>query len=131
MKTINFYARHDEFSIAGGFETEEDRDNYIKLSMSNNHSWRVCDEEEAHSCEIYHNHYTDQLIERYGISIQGVGDFNYRIVTDYTPEKVSTWGFWKEGRQPKTECGFKWFKEFDSVDEAKAYVEDYEKRMVG
>lgn len=59
MNKINYYARHEQLSVAAGFETEEQRDQYIKLSISNRHPWIACTMEEAHICECYHNHYLD------------------------------------------------------------------------
>jgi hypothetical protein len=60
MREITCYARHNDLSVAAGFETEEQRDSYIRLSISNNHPWRICDEEEARTCEVYQNMWKDK-----------------------------------------------------------------------
>ena len=64
MKTITFYAKHKTLSVAAGFETEDDRDGYINLSISNNHPWTACSEQEAAECECYQNLYSDYLKRR-------------------------------------------------------------------
>ena len=59
MGNIKYYARHNDLEVAGGFETKEQRDEYIKLSVSNGHNWRVCDESEAAGCRCYQNFFME------------------------------------------------------------------------
>ena len=58
MCEINFFARHCDLSVSAGFETEESRNSYVRLSQSNGHPWCVCSEEEAVSCDCYSSHDT-------------------------------------------------------------------------
>ena len=58
---ISHYAKHRSLPVAAGFETEADRDDYINLSIANNHPWVACGEKEARNAECYHNHYREQL----------------------------------------------------------------------
>ena len=62
--TIAFYAKHKDLSVAAGFETEEDRDRYIRLSTFNNHTWVICSEQEAYRCQCYQNLYSNILNRR-------------------------------------------------------------------
>ena len=61
MMKICYYARHASLPVAAGFETEQSRDRYIDRSNSiGRHPWRVCNEEEARECDVYHNHYEEE-----------------------------------------------------------------------
>jgi hypothetical protein len=59
LNRIKYFACHNNMGVAAGFETVESRDEYIKLSISNGHLWRICTEEEARSCPCYHNRFLE------------------------------------------------------------------------
>ena len=53
-----YFARHNDLDVAAGFESEKERNDYVKLSISNGHNWRACNPEEVIECACYDSHYS-------------------------------------------------------------------------
>jgi stage V sporulation protein G len=62
---FKFFAKHKELDVAAGFETENDRNDYIKISGRNGHPWIKCTKKAALNCKTYTNFYKEDMLPQH------------------------------------------------------------------